>query len=125
MQLSLDFEVGLTARFPHWEDVLAAAVYGSKKGLNGVAADLDMSPSELTRRLNRNTDDSRPLRAEDAIGIIHSTNDLRPVYWLIERFLKDPEAKRQEAINALVQLAPIVNELATQAGLTGPKLRAA
>jgi hypothetical protein len=113
-QLALDFEPGLTARYQEWEDVLAAAVYGSRKGLNGVAADLDMSPSELTRRLNRNTDDSRPLRAQDAIRIVKSTEDYRPVYWMVERFLRDPETTRNQAIQQLSQIMPIVQALVEQ-----------
>lgn len=121
-QLSLDFEPGLTVRFPEWEDVLAAAVYGCRKGLNGIAAELDMSPSELTRRLNRNTDDSRPLRASDAIGIIRSTEDMRPVYWQVEKFLRDPETARNQAIQQLAQVMPIVQALIEQAGAQ-PKAR--
>lgn len=114
MQLSLNYEGGLTAQFAEWEDVLAAAVYSSRKGLNGVAADLDMSPSELTRRLNRNSDDSRPLRAADGIKIIQATQDYRPIYWLVERFLRDPETQRTQAISQLATLLPIVQALVEQ-----------
>lgn len=103
-QYTLDFEPGLTERFKTWDSVLAAAVYGSRKGLNAVASDLDMSPSELTRRLNPDSDDARPLRTKDAVGIIKATEDMRPVYWLIETFLRDPEIARQEAIAQLPAL---------------------
>jgi hypothetical protein len=116
MQLALELEPGLVARFPHWEDVLAASVYASRKGLNGVAGDLDMSPSELTRRLNRNSDDSRPLRAHDAIRIVESTGDLRPVYWLVERFLQSDSTRREQAISQIATLLPVLTELVAQAG---------
>lgn len=118
MQLNLTFEPGLTAQFPSFEDVIVAVVYGSRKGLNGVAADLDYSPSELSRRLNRNPDDPRNLKAGDVPRIIDSTGDMRPVYWLIERFLQDPSAKRQQALDQMAQMAPVFLALAEQAGIT-------
>lgn len=122
-QYTFDFEAGLTERFKTWESVLAAAVYGSRKGLNAVAGDMDMSPSELTRRLNPDSDDARPLRTKDAIAIIKSTEDMRPVYWLLETFLNDPETMRQEALSRLPALLEAVQATLEQAG--GPKLRVA
>ncbi len=121
-QFTLDFEAGLTERFKTWESILAAAVYASRKGLNSVASDLDMSPSELTRRLNPDSDDARPLRTKDAVGIIRSTEDLRPIYWLIESFLNDPESLRQEALSRLPGLLAAVQAAIEQ---SAPKLRAA
>lgn len=115
-QLSLNFEPGLTARYPDWHAVLTHAVYASRKGLNGVAGDLDVSPSDLTKRLSK--DEQRPLRADQAVGIIESTGDLTPVYWLIERFLRDPEQQRTAAIQQLAQVMPILQTLIEQAGLT-------
>jgi hypothetical protein len=122
-QFTLDFEPGLTERFKTWDEVLAAAVYGSRKGLGSVAADLDMSPSELTRRLNPDADDPRPLRTKDGIRIIESTEDMRPVYWLIEKFLNDPEALRQEALSRLPALMAAIQQTLEQAG--GAKLKVA
>lgn len=106
MQMNLDFAPGLTAQFPCWEDVLSAAVYSCRQGLNGVAADLDMSPSELSRRLNRQSEDTRPLRAQDAIAIVQSTGDLRPVYWLCEKFLPNDEQRKQMLITYVSNLLP-------------------
>jgi hypothetical protein len=121
VQLSFDLEPGLVARFPQWEDVIAAAVYGSRKGLNGIAAELDMSPSELTRRLNRNSDESRPLRVHDAVRIVDATGDLRPVYWLVERFLQTDSVRREQAISQIATLLPVLTELVAQAGVGKPR----
>lgn len=121
-QYTLDFEPGLTERFKTFDEVLAAAVYGSRKGLNAVAGDCDMSPSELTRRLNPDADDPRPLRTKDGIKIIESTNDMRPVYWLIEKFLQDPEMAKQEALSQLPGLIAQLNTIMEQAG--GAKMKA-
>jgi hypothetical protein len=121
-QFTLDFEPGLTDRFKTFDEVLAATVYGSRKGLNAVAGDCDMSPSELTRRLNPDADDPRPLRTKDGVKIIESTQDMRPVYWLIEKFLKDPEVARQEALAQLPSLMAQLNALLERAGSTKLKV---
>ena len=120
MQTSFDFTPGLTTQFPRLRDVLCAVVYGSRAGLKGVAADLDVSPSELSRMLNRQQDDPRKLDVEDAVSIVASTGDTRPVQWLIERFLHDPAQQRAMAAAQLAQILPAIVELAKQAGAVVP-----
>lgn len=122
VQLSLNYDGGITAQFRTLTEVCAAAVYASRKGLSGVAGDLDMSPSDLQRRLNP-VDDSRPLTAEHADGIVLSTGDKRPVFWLIERHLQDPESRKAQAVEQLAALMPMLLELADQAGLKGKARR--
>lgn len=112
-----DFQPGLTAQFPRLEDVFVAVVYSHRLGLNGVAAALDQSPSEMSRRLNRESDDHRPLRVQDMVAILQATSDFRPIYWLIEKFMESPEARRVRASDQLVSLLPALVELAAQAGL--------
>lgn len=116
VQLSLDFEPGLLQRYPRWEDTFVTAVYSSKVGLNGVAAAADQSPSELSKRLAWRRDSSkgeepRPLRSCDILDVLDETEDFTPIYWLIERYLKDPEVKRQEAIAKLSVIVPQLEAL--------------
>lgn len=116
-QLNLTFEAGLTAQFRSLEDVLAAAVYGSRQGLQGAAAEADQSPSEMSRRLNRS--DSLPLRVQDMVAILDATRDMRPIHWLIERYLQDEDATRAAATAQLAAMLPMLQgllEQATQAG---------
>lgn len=114
-QFTLDFQAGLTERFPRWRDTLVHAVYSSRLGLNGVAAKLDLSPSDLSKRLSE-TEEPRPLRDQDILGIIEATNDFTPIYWLLERFLKDPEAKKLEAMARLPGLMAVLEATLAQAG---------
>ena len=120
-QLSLTFEPGLTAQYRDLEDVLIATVYGSRQGLQGVAAEADQSPSEMSRRLNRV--DQLPLRVADMIAVLDATKDPRPIYWLIERYLQDPEAQRSAATAQLAAMMPMVQTLLEQA-LGAGKVRA-
>lgn len=112
-QLNLDFQPGLTAQFKTLTQVCAAAVYASRGGLSSVAADLDIAPSDLCRRLSEDGD--RPVTCEQVDGIVASTRDYRPIYWLIEKHLQDPEAKRMQAIHQLSQVMPLVQALLDQA----------
>lgn len=118
-QMQLNFEPGLTAQFKTLEDVLSAAVYASRTGLQGCAAAADQSPSELSRRLNKV--DALPLRVVDMTAVLDETKDLRPVYWLIERYLQDPQARRNALEQQFAQLLPAVITMAEQLGLTGTK----
>ena len=115
-QLALDFRPGLVSQFPDWHDLIAHVVYGSRIGLAGVAAHLDRSPSELSRMLNKNPDDPRNLPDRDVVLIIEATGDHRPVYWLIERFLEDPQAKRDRAREDLAALVPQLKAVLAELG---------
>lgn len=118
MQLNLTFEGGLTARFRSLREVTAHSVYASRKGLSGVAADCDMSPSELTKRLNADSAEPRPLRCDDLEDILRSTGDLTPVYWMVEKYLRDPDAVRDQAAAQLATLLPTLMELVRMSGVT-------
>lgn len=130
-QLALSFEPGLTARFRTLEDLLQHVVLTHRLGVDGVAAKLDMAPSELSRRLNAHltakdeNPSNRPLRVADFVGIVNVTEDHRPLFWLAEKFLSDPEAQRTAAIQQIGMLAPLFIALAEQAGLELPKTRPA
>lgn len=91
-QLSLSFEPGLTTRFKTLHECIAASVLMSRAGVSGVAAKIDMGHSELSKRINSEASDPRPLRIEDMVRIMEATGDYQPIYWLIERFLQDDDA---------------------------------
>lgn len=122
-QLPLNFEVGLTARFRRLEDAINHTVLNYSKGMEAVAAALDQSPSELSRRLNAHLAqkegdaNNRPLRVADMVGTLEETKDYRPIFWLIERFLRDPEVQRTQAIHELAKVMPYVQALIEQAGV--------
>lgn len=120
MQHSFDFTPGLTTQFPRLRDLLCAVVYGSRGGLKGTAADLDVSPSELSRMLNREQSDPRNLDVELFIAIVASTGDNRPVMWMVDRFLHNPEQQRAAAAAQIATFLPSLIELCHQAGISLP-----
>jgi hypothetical protein len=126
-QMNLSFEPGLTAQFRTLEDCVQHVVLTARGGVDAVATVIDMAPGELSRRLSAHShakegdSNNRPLRVGDFIRIIEITGDHRPIFWLLERFLSDPEAQRTAAFQQLAMLAPLIAGLAEQAGVSIPK----
>ena len=54
--------------------------------------------------LQRPNDLSIPLRF--LVPILAVTQDFRPIYWLIEKFLEDQGEKRKRALDDLAELLP-------------------
>ena len=50
-QLSIDFEPGLVGKYQTAMDAIRAAVYSSTRPMKAIAADMDISQSELSRKL--------------------------------------------------------------------------
>jgi hypothetical protein len=107
-QIEMDFTPGLTQQYPELMDLVTVVVYGAKIGLGGVAAELDKSPSLLSRMLNRNPDEQRNLPLADLPKIIHCTGDLRIVHWLVEKYCEDSDAKRKRALD---EIPAVVSQL--------------
>jgi len=109
-QFQLQFQPGLTEQFRTFRQVLAAAVYGCRIGLNGVASECDVSPSLLSRMLNENQDDPRHLPADLVPKIIKASGDHRPIHWLIETFLQDEDTRQRQALETITHLLPTLQE---------------
>lgn len=110
MQLEINFDAGLTRQYPKFKDLLMVVVYGSRAGLSGVAAACDVSPSLLSRMLKTDDDDDkeqkRNLPIELLPTIIAETGDLRPVYWLVEKFVPSKDELQRAAMDKIVDLLP-------------------
>ena len=117
-QSAFEFTPPITVQFRSLRQVTAASVYGCRAGLNGVASDCDVSPSELQRQLNRGQNDERKLDVDTFEEIIASTGDMRPIQYLIEKFMRSPEQVRAHAAEQLASILPAVIELAHQAGIS-------
>lgn len=115
-QVELNFEGGLRAQFPEFRDVVKASVYSCGRPFKAVAADLDMSVSELSRKLNENPNDNVHFPLDRLADLITATEDHRPIFWLAEKFLEDPETRRRRSIDQLAQLLPAI-----QAAIEGAK----
>lgn len=110
-QLAISFDAGLLERYPDFADCLKASVYAGRKQLKSVAADMDMSSSELSRKLADNPTDPVHFPAKRLPDLLAATGDLSPIYWLIERFLESDELKKSRAKAELAAMMPKIMAL--------------
>ena len=103
-QFELNFEGGLTDRFPNFLDCVRASVYGCGRPFKAIAADMDMSPSLLSQKLSDQGDTKFALQRLPEL--IEATHDYSPIFWLVERFCDSPDAKKRKSIERLAVLLP-------------------
>ena len=114
-QMRIDFESGLTGQFPSFDDAVRASVYSCGRAFKAVAADLDMSVSELSRKLSDNPNDHVHFPLARLPELLRATGDLRPVYWLVESFLEAPDVRQgrvlAEATETLRRMSVLLDQL--------------
>lgn len=115
-QLTLELQLGLLQRYRSLRECVHHSVLNDRRGVKAVAADCDLSVSELSRRLHPAEGDPRSLDVDLLVQILASTGDLTPLHWLIAKFLPSDETRRQAAVDQLSQLLPRVAELLAAAG---------
>jgi hypothetical protein len=116
-QLEIDFTPGLVERFPVFLDCVKASVYGAGKPFKVIAADLDMSSSDLSRRFAENPNDPINFPLKLLPKLVESTGDITPIYWLIEKFCEDGDAKQRRALLVLAEFSRQLPGLLKSAGV--------
>lgn len=126
MQFDLEFEKGLTERFPTLMEVVRNDVENCGKLKKIIAADMNLSPSEFSRILADNPSDPRNFTLDMLPDFIRATGRRTTVYWLIETFLSCPEKRRERALETLASMMPTIASLLKDAQVDGgTKLRSA
>lgn len=109
-QFELDFTAGLIDRFPTFQDCVRASVYGCGRQFKAIAADLDMSPSLPSQKL-AGQETVFPLQRLPEL--IQATGDNTPIFWLVEKFCEDSDAKHKRNVERLAQLLPEIQRIVT------------
>lgn len=76
-----------------------------------IAADMDMSQSELSRKLAGHPEDPRHFTLKDLEKYIEATGDVQPIYWLVERYLASETDKQARAMSRLASVLPELEAL--------------
>jgi hypothetical protein len=106
-QMTLSFEPALPDRFPSLRAYVAHRASITQKSLKTQAADLDMAPSTLTRKLNPAEGDTQRFNCDDLEDWIKSTNEAAAVIeYLAAKFMDTPEARRSRLLNKLEGMVP-------------------
>ena len=115
-QLSLDFDPSLTNRYGSLLECVRGCVYTHQKPLKSIAMDMDMSQSDLSRKLASNPHDPRRFTVEDLEAYIEATGDTTPILYLAQKYCVNDEVKQREALSALAGLVPQIQSLLKAVG---------
>lgn len=109
-QLTLDFEPSLPERFGSLRAYLAHRTPLLNKSAKVIAADMDLSPSTLSRKLNPTEGDTQRFNLDDLEAYIDSTGEAPAVIeYLAAKFMDSDEARRTRA---LVRVEGLAKQLA-------------
>jgi|SRR5690606_4428564 len=99
-QITLNFEAGISDHYQTCREYVQARVHQIGKPQKVIAADMDYSPSHLSRKLSQSPDDSMKFTLDDLEKFMEVTGDKSPVLYLVEKYLAKDDAedlKRQIA----------------------------
>ena len=111
-QLTLQLDDTLPDIFGSLRDCVAAGVY--QRGLKRVAPDLNLAPGNLSVALS--DDPHRKFSVDELETYIEKFNDVRPIYYLIAKYLGDADASRDQA---LAQVAEVLQNLPNMLAVAG------
>jgi len=114
-QIEINFEGGLLDKYGSFREAVVKTVYGSHRQLKAIAADLDMSPSELSRKLKDNPNDNVEFPLNRFDELLESSEDFTALLWLVEKYLDDADTRQKQAVNELLQLMPQLHKLVKEA----------
>ncbi|MGE0521391.1 MAG: phage regulatory CII family protein [Candidatus Binatia bacterium] len=103
-QLTLELNLGLLQRYRTLRECVHHTALDYPRGMKALAAECDLSESELSRRLNPTDGDKRSCDVDLAVTIMEVTGDLRPLHWLIAKFIPSEQDRRQAAVDTLAQM---------------------
>lgn len=114
-QITLNFEAGLVDSYPSCREYVAARIHHQGRPQKTIAADMDYSPSHLSRKLAQNPDDSMRFTLDDLEKFMDVTGDTRPVLYLVEKYLAKVSTKELEQ-----QIQQLQRKLAAAGKHKGP-----
>lgn len=85
MQLMLDFEAGYSKSFETCREFIGARVHQQGRPHKAIAADMDLSPSSLSRKLAQV--DTARFTLDDLEKYVAATGDRLPIFYLVEKYL--------------------------------------
>lgn len=103
-QLTLNFEASLPERFNTLREYIAHRVTVQAKPQKSIAADMDMSPSTLSRKLNPGDSDTQRFNLDDLESYLGSSGDAAAVIqYIASKFMSGGDDARKAAALAKVE----------------------
>ena len=105
-QLTLSLEGNTVERFPSLREYIAHRSLVVSKLPKAQAADMDLSPSTLSRKLHPHEGDTQRFNCDDLEAWLASTGDAHAVIeYIAAKFLDSDEARKARAVARLEMLA--------------------
>lgn len=104
-QLTLNFEPSLPERFRTLRDFMAHRVQVQSKPAKTIAADMDMSPSTLSRKLSPGEGDTQRFNVDDLEQYISATGDTAAIEYLAAKYLCSDESRKVRALARVESLS--------------------
>lgn len=109
-QLTLSFEPSLCEKWDTLREFIAYRVNVQAKKPKAIAADMDIAPSTLGRKLNPGPEDSARFNVDDLEKYLHSTGDVAAIIeYLASKYMAGGDAARQA--RAVSRVEALANEL--------------
>lgn len=108
-QLTLNFAPALPEQYRTLRDFLAYRVQVQQKPAKTIAADMDMSPSTLSRKLTPSDGDTQRFNCDDLEHYIQVTGDTAAIEYLAAKYLCSDESRKARA---LARVESLTTELA-------------
>lgn len=109
-QLTLSFEPTLAERHASLREFIGHRVHVQAKPAKSIAADMDISPSTLSRKLHPSPEDSQRFNVDDLEKYLASTGDVAAIIeYLAAKYMAGGDEARQSRVVARVEA--LTNEL--------------
>lgn len=112
-QLTFALEPSVVERWPTLREFIAHRVQIQSKAAKSIAADMDLSPGTLSRKLNPGDGDGNRFNVDDLEGYLASTGDAAAIIEYIgTKYLGGgDEARRARALSAIENLLPDLQKM--------------
>lgn len=120
-QLTLNFEPSLPERWPSLREFVAYRTQVGGKSMKVVAADMDLSPSTLSRKLNPTDGDTQRLNLDDFEAWLRATGDAGAIVeYLAAKYLDDDGARQARVVGQVERLLGDLSNLLPMLKSGGP-----
>lgn len=105
-QMTFNFEASLPDRFPTLRSYVAHRTPLLNKSTKVIAAEMDISPSLLSRKLNPSDGDTQRFNLDDLEAYLLATGDAAAVIeYLAAKYMDTAEARKSRALSKVEHLA--------------------
>ncbi len=103
-KVTLEFTAGMATAYKTCREFTQARIYQIGIPQKVIAADMDYSPSQLSRKLAQSEADSARFTLDDLEQYMQVTGDLTPISYLIEKYHNPKMTRKEQLLAELAQL---------------------